>query len=321
MSTGSARDGAGDVAPKTAQILAGLDQGDLLSLGAVSVIGRGPTAALASTCLEPPAANELWNLTVDSGVGWYVILSGACDIVREASIEPCLTVCPVGLVDADRYHQLRHGGYSPREFPLPTDKLRAACGVAKEDEFYPVADQRYVASIDKTALVHPDVTSLRPLTGPQQARLASWAGRRYARVTHPDTVEEHVLKKVAPLVARLAAAGARLDSGKRTLQQKLVAATDTWLVTSTERAVVFYPVLTEAYAKATGLFNPATSSIDEGVVKAAVKKLLGDIAAVVSADAGFRVNVVPTTWDAMSAAEFLDRPEWQWETDPDPLGR
>jgi hypothetical protein len=307
------------VAAKAAQILAGLGQGDLLSLGAVSVVGRGPTAALASAGLDQPAANELWSLTVDSEVGWYVILSGPCDIVREPRIEPCLTVCPVVLVDVDRYRQLRHGGYSPREFPLPIDKLRAACGRGTDTDFFPVADQRYVASIDKTALVHPDVQTLRPLTGPQQARLASWAGRRYARAAHPDAVEEHVLKKVATLIARLAVVGGKTPPGKQTLQQKLVVATDAWLVTSTEKSVTFYPVLTESLAKAAGLFNAATSSIDEAVVRAAVKKLTGDIAATISTHGGFHVKVVPTTWDAMTAGEYLDRPEWSWESDPDPL--
>lgn len=306
-------------AAKIEQILAGLAQGDLLSLGAVSVVGRGPTAALASAGLSQPAADDLWSLTVDSEVGWYVVLSGPCDIVRTPGIEPCLTVCPVMLVDAARYRELRHGGYSPREFPLPYEKLRAACQQDKDADFFPVADQRYVASIDKTALVHPDVTTLRPLTGPQQARLAAWAGRRYARATHPDAVEEHVLKKVAPVIARLAVDGGAITPGKQSLQQKLVAATDTWLVTSTEKSVTLYPVLTEALAKFAGLLNTANASIDEGVVKAAVKRFNGDLASALTPGSGFGIKVVPTTWDSMSAAEYLDRPEWLWESDPDPL--
>lgn len=305
--------------PNLEKILAGLGQGDLVSLGAVSVVGRGPTAALASTGQPAPAEDELWNLTVDSEVGWYVVLSGPCDIVREPDIEPCLTVCPVTLVDEGRYAQLRRGGYSPREFPLPAEKLRAACGALRDEPFYPVADSRYVASIDKTALVHPDVQTLRPLTGPQQQRLAAWAGRRYARATHPDAVEEHVLKKAAKVIARAARDGAALAPGKRILQQKLVAATDTWLVTSTELAVTFYPVLTEADAKATGLYNAATSNFDEGMVKAGARALTSDLLAAMSSSAGFKIKVVPTSWDGMTAADYLDRPEWVWEDEPDPL--
>ena len=38
-----------------------------------------------------------------------------------------------------------------------------------------------------------------------------------------------------------------------------------------------------------------------------------------TAGSGFQVRVVPTTWEAMSAGEFLDRPVWMWESDPDPL--
>ena len=26
-----------------------------------------------------------------------------------------------------------------------------------------------------------------------------------------------------------------------------------------------------------------------------------------------------TSWDALAAADYLDRPEWTWETTPDPL--
>ena len=83
--------------------------------------------------------------------------------------------------------------------------------------------------------------------------------------------------------------------------------------------MTFHPVLTASLARATGLFNAATSSIDEGVVKAAVKRLTGDPAGSITIDGGFGVKVVSTTCDAMTAAEFLDRPEWLWDTDPDPL--
>lgn len=315
-----------------AQVLSGVAQGDLLSVGAVSVVGRGATEALTEALDEatagtfdadgetPPGADDLWNLTVESQVGWYVILSGPCDIVRAPEIEPCLAICPVVLTDAARYAQLRRGGYSPREFPLPPEKLRAACDVAADQEFYPVADLRYVAAIDKTALVREDVRTLRPLTGPQQRRFAGWAGRRYARAAHPDAVEEHVLKKAGKVVARLAAEGAKLQPGKRTLQHKLVAATDAWLLTCTEMAVTFHPVLTEADAKATGLYNQRESGLDRSQIAAAARKLTSDLGSSLTPNSGYQVKVVPTTWDGMTAADFLERSEWCWEDDPDPLG-
>ena len=306
-------------ARRLAQVLDSIAQGDLISLGAVSIVGRGPAGVLESAGVDAPAPDKLWALTVDSEVGWYVVLSGACDIVRDPTIEPCLTVCPVTLVEPTRYAQLRHGGYSPRELPLPAAKLAQMCGRTGDEAFCPVADQRYVASVDKTALVHPDVATLRPLTGPQQGRLALWAGRRYARAAHPDDVEEHVLKRAAKVVARLANSFDTTAQGKRTLPQQLVGATDAWLVNASGKTVTLYPVLTESLARDAGLFDTAASAIDSKAAYAAAKKLRAELAAAVTAGSGFMIAVAPTTWDAMTAAEYIDRPPWTWESDPDPL--
>lgn len=308
------------------KILAGLAQGDLISVGAVSVVGRGPTAALDEAMHEAarpadgelPAVDELWSLTLESEIGWYVVLSGPCDIVRDPATEPCLVVCPVSLVDNDRYRDLRHGGYSPREFPLPDAKLRAACGVKAGEAFNPVADQRYVAVVDKTALASPDVRTLRPLTGPQQGRLAAWAGRRYSRPTHPDDVEEHVLKRATTVIARLAREGGKLPAGKRTLEQKLVASTETWLIGSAEKSVSFRPVLTESSAKAAGLFNSREAEFSEAEIKAGARKLKSLLAASITGD-GFQISVAPVSWDGLTAADYLTLAEWYWEDDPDPL--
>jgi hypothetical protein len=89
---------------------------------------------------------------------------------------------PVTLVIEERYEQLRHGAASPREFPLPIDKLRAACEASKDAAFFPVADLRWLASVDKTAIAYPRLQTLRPLTPPQQRRLAVWAARRFGRI-------------------------------------------------------------------------------------------------------------------------------------------
>ncbi len=134
----------------------------------------------------------------------------------------------------------------------------------------------------------PTMVTLRPLTGPQQARLAVWAGRRYARAAHPDEVEEQVLNKAARVIARLAAgSGSTAAPGKRTLPQQLVGATGTWLVNATAKTVTFYPVLTVSLAKTAGLFDTAAPAINAKATSAAAKKLRGELAAAISAGSGF----------------------------------
>ena len=58
-----------------------------------------------------------------------------------------------------RYQQLRSGEYSPREFPLPARDVGRIVGVADPDDVWPVADLRYVTSVDKTALLNARVES------------------------------------------------------------------------------------------------------------------------------------------------------------------
>lgn len=162
-------------------LLAELRQGDVISPGAVSLVGRGPTAVteLASEAVAP---DELWAVTVESGVGWYVIMSGSCDIEREPDIEPCLAISPVDLVSRERYQQLRRGSYSPREFPLPVDKLAQATDNDPED-FFPVVNARFITSLDKMALLAAEVQTLRPLN-----RSASGSGLPTGSVGPPTLV-------------------------------------------------------------------------------------------------------------------------------------
>jgi hypothetical protein len=305
-----------------ARLLPGLAQGDLISIGAVNIVGRGGTDALSEVSdvtddLATPSPDELWSLTMESEVGWYVVLSQACDIVRSPEVEPCLVVCPVTLVDQARYEQLRSGAASPREFPLPAEKLRAACNVSTGAQFYPVADLRWLASVDKTALAHPQLQTLRPLTPPQQRRLATWAARRFGRAAHPDAVEDNALKRAGRVVVKALADSTDVAVGKWTLQQKLVRSTDTWLVTSAEKNVTFTLVLTVERAKHAGLFNSADKSIDAKAAEAAAKALTKDFVAVTKGGYGVKLQLV--TWDGLTAADYLDRPEWTWETPPDPL--
>ena len=297
------------------QLLQSVAQGDLISVGVVNIVGRGPSVDLAAAGIEAP--DDVWNLRVVSEIGWYVILSQECDIVRDSTTEPCFVVCPVTLVDEGRYRQLHNGGYSPRDFPLPDPKLRAATGRSKSEPFFPVANQRFVTSVLKEALLAPDVRTLRPLTGRQQQRLRTWAGRRYARTPHPDAAEEHVLAKAANIIGKHARSGAR--GGERTLQAKFVHATDMWLVRCSELSVTVCPILSLDRAKAAGLLVKATGDLDAHAVAAGAMKLGSEISSSITRDSGFRITIEPRTWESMSAGEFANFAPWVWESDPDPL--
>lgn len=297
------------------QMLTSVAQGDVISVGVVNVAGQGPSAELSDAGITTP--DDVWNLTVQSEIGWYVVLSQDCDIVRDPSVEPCVVVCPVTTVTETRYRELRSGGYSPRDFPLPDAKLRAAIGKKKSESFFPVANQRFVTSVLKEALLAPDVRVLRPLTGRQQQRLREWAGMRYARTPHPDAAEEHVLGRAASIVAKYNRETS--TPGQQTLQHKLVAATDTWLVRCTELSVALCPVITLDRAKDAGMLVQASGELDAGAIHAACRKLANEIASRITRDSGFRISVEARTWESMSAGEFTDHAIWSWERQPDPL--
>ena len=73
-----------------------LRQGDLINLGATSVVGRGPSPALKFA--DPQAiagADQPWSVTLVTELGWYVVLSQDCDIARSPEVEPCIVVCPL----------------------------------------------------------------------------------------------------------------------------------------------------------------------------------------------------------------------------------
>ena len=64
------------------QLLRTLRQGDLISLGAVTLVGAGPSAAVSAADAEVDD-DALWSVTVESDAGWYVVVSQDCDIVRD----------------------------------------------------------------------------------------------------------------------------------------------------------------------------------------------------------------------------------------------
>jgi hypothetical protein len=305
-------------ASKLAPLLRDLMQGDLLTLGAVSIVGRGNTPTVAAAGGSPPA-EQIWSVTVESELGWYVIVSGVCDIVRGPAVEPCIAVAPINTVPKARYQQLRSGEYSPREFPLPASDVAQIVG-ADVDDFWPVADLRYVSSVDKHALLYDHVQSRRPLTGPQQRRFSTWVGRRYNRPVHSDELETHVMGKAGDKISKLAAqfAGAG-KPGSLPLEVRLVGAAREWLIGGTERAIRILVVIDARSAQAAGLYNIADSAIDESQVISAQKKLASTLRGTLPPDSGYALNVEAITLDGISAAEYLGLEPWLWADRLDPL--
>lgn len=302
------------------KVLRGLAQGDLVSLGAVTLVGVGASAAWSSTVAHErfdaqasAASDELWSLTVESDVGWYVIITQDCDIVRDPSIEPALVVCPLRFVPEAAWQALRSGPGSPREFPFPPDRALPILEGHK-----PVADLRFVTSVDKTALLHPSVQFKQPLTGPQRATFGRWVGARYARAAHPDVLERDVLPKAASVVRKLAtkfAAGQASDP-----EVRLVGATERWYLGGNDRRVLFIPMLSEASARAAKLWRADPGDFDENTIRAGAKRLAGKLRSGLPAGGGYTVAVEPATLHGTSAADLLEWSEWVVEAPGDPLG-
>jgi hypothetical protein len=291
------------------QLLRTLRQGDLVSLGAVTLVGAGPAAALDAAAAEV-GADTLWSITVESEAGWYVVLSQDCDIVREPDEEPCIVVCPLVYVPEGRWRQLRSGPYSPRHFPFPDDK-----GLRPDDERWPAASLLYVSSVDKTALLHGNVRQLSPLTGPQRAQFGRWVARRYGRPAHDDLVERDVLSKAGARIRALAKSYTSADSPTDVM--RLVAAVEEWYVEATDRHVKLHAVLTEGSANAAGLWNDKASDWHHQRIEQAAAQLQKDLAKRLPANSGYALAVNTTTLDTVPASQYVSWAVWTLEgSDP-----
>lgn len=314
----SARTSRKAPASKLAPLLRDLTQGDLLTLGAVTIVGRGQTPAVSAAGGQPKA-KEIWSITVENELGWYVIVSGACDIVRDPSVEPCIAVAPITTVSRARYQQLRSGEYSPREFPLPPRDVAHIVNAADPDNFWPVADLRYVTSVDKTALLNDKVDSRRPLTGPQQKRFSTWVGRRYNRPAHSDQLETHVLGKAGAKISKLAAQFANSDKPTLPPEVLLVGAAREWLIGGTERHIEINVVVNAKSTQAAGMYDSTNNQINAAQVLSAAVKLAKVLALTMPAEAGYELTVKPITLDGINAGEFLALEPWLWADIMDPL--
>lgn len=311
----------GGTAPtsKLMPLLRDLEQGDLLALGAVTIVGRGQTPVIQAAGKNPKTRN-LWTVTVESELGWYVIISGSCDIVREPSIEPCIVVAPVTTVTQERYQQLRSGEYSPREFPLPAADVAKIVDPENAPACWPVADLRYVSSIDKAALLHDQVHSRRPLTSPQRQRFSTWVGRRYNRPTNSDELETHVLRKAGEKISKIAARFAKATSvGSLPPEVRIVGAAREWLIGGSEHSIDIYVMIDAKSTQVAGLYDATAGEINVSQVETAAKKLRSTLVSTLKADGGYALKVVPVTLDGISAADYLALNPWRWADAFDPL--
>jgi hypothetical protein len=293
-----------------------LRQGDLISLGAVTIVGKGPTALLDDAGASGAATNDdLWSLTAESAVGWYVICSQDCDLVRDVEVEPCVLVCPLSYVDASRWEQLRHGPYSPREFPYPADAIDGAPAGRR-----PVADVRVITSVDKLALIDPAVETRRPLTGRQAQRFSEWLARRFARAAHDDKVDRDVLAPAAAVLRALTSrAAVTRDRGQVPAASGRVAlAAEEWLVGGSEKRVVIAAITSAASLIDAG-FGAEDGAWDEDAVEAGRVWIERKIAGKLPAGGGYVCQLEVWTLDAMPAAIYRDYNAWMFDDPGDAL--
>ena len=283
--------------------LSTLRQGDLISMGAVTIVGYGTSDLRAAVDGSTPQ-DDLWSVTVESEVGWYAVLSQDCDIVRDPADEPCLLVCPLKYVNRARWSSLRHGPYSPREFPFPDDRPRL------DEGQHVVADLRYVTSLDKQALLKDEVETLRPLTPPQQQRFQAWVGRRFWRAPISDAVNEDVLGPVAQtLLSTLSKANEERDAGRNpNASGQFMWSVGEWMVGGSERLVQLVAFTSEALMREAGL--PSDPNQTSVVLESGRDFLEKKLRRGLPAGKGYAITLEIVTLDKIRADRYRDLSPW-----------
>ena len=290
-----------------------LKQGDVITLGATNITGRGQTPTLREASPGAHVSPEqVWTLTLVSKVGWYVVLSQDCDIVRDLDTEPCLLVCPLDAVAEQDWDALRRGPYSPREFPFPA---LAALGLPAGT--LPIANAVFVTSVDKAALVAPSFRHLPALpSAVLRERFASWLGRRAARAPHPDALEEHVLSAAGDRLRSLAKQHRQKKGAGVSAVQMLIAAGEEWFIGPGEQLVPLHLILTPSSAAAAGLWDNQENSFRIDQITQAAQLLAADLSKRATAGLGYVVTVEVHTLDRVTAAQYRTWSEWTWEPAP-----
>lgn len=296
--------------------LRGLEQGDLISFGAIG-IAVCPGSALATAAgLPDDATAEVVTLTIETASGWYAIVSQDCDIVRDVAVEPCLSVAPVVYVDADTWTRLHLGQTSYRQFPLADESVTPL-----DDEHAgripaghrPVVDIRYVATLDKTALAG-GFDQRHPLTGTDKVAFQGWVGARFGRESFADEVHEVVLP--AARAALSAALGAHLG-GDRSPQARTVASVSQYWVRATDRYVEVMGRLEPNRARAVGTLRRSHGADTWAASDFAVGcGELSKAANTAMRSSGYTVTFTTGNFDEITAAEFETYALWHLVDEP-----
>lgn len=303
-------------------VLRSLEQGDLISVGAVAIVGAHDSAVLAAagdpgTETGPTVAS----VTVECASGWYAVLTQDCDIVRSVELEPCLTIAPVIYVPGDHWDRLARGQTSYREFPLdpaevgPLDETHAR-GVPAGH--CPVVDLRFITSVDKTVL-RAGFSRRAPLRGQHKARFQEWLGARFGRESFADPVAEIVLPTArAVLDGQLGLF--RDQGGKAPASAKTVACVNQWYVRHTDRYVEILGRRSAEHGKDTGLLRPKGGDLSwNGTELAAGAKQLTQMTGARIGRAGYSVKVLTADFATdLNVEEFETYTLWTVQDEPPP---
>ena len=285
-----------------------LRQGDLINLGATSVVGQGPSPTLKFADPQAMAdADQPWSLTLVTDLGWYVVLSQDCDIARSPEVEPCIVVCPLEAMPIIEWQSLRSGPYSAREFPFPEHAHISLPGGTAG-----VANARFVTSVEKQALLAPAYRRAEPLTAPLRLRFREWVGRRFAKAPHPDHVDAHVLQPCGHRISRLAKAG-RAQVDGRSRSQMLVLTADDWYIGPGEQLIPLQLVITAASAQTVGLCDETSTNFTLPAIEAARKELQSDLNRRIIPGLDYALTVGVHTLDRLAAETYRSWTPWTWD--------
>lgn len=298
--------------------LRSLEQGDLISLGGIAIVGTTSSEVTGSSGRKKAGGVDVTSVTLEIESGWYAVLSQDCDIVRHPSVEPIIVVAPVLYVPENEWAALRRGMLSYRRFPLNPDALVPIEGsgahIAGSDGM-PVVDIRYISGIDKTALA-AHYEQRFPLRGREKVRFADWVGARFSRESFPDPVADTVLPEVhSRLISMQKARDSRGSSASPAM--RLACSCSEWYVRATDRYVEVMGRRDPDLARENGFLGavkgkPSETAWNEADYEAAAKKLSGEINRRLGGG-GFSVKIITEDFDVLSAAAFETYALWASE--------
>ncbi|MGH9039447.1 MAG: hypothetical protein ACRDZ3_04380 [Acidimicrobiia bacterium] len=303
-------------------VLRGIEQGDLISVGAVAIVGSHQSAVLAAAG-DPGtgAGTTVASVTVECASGWYAVLTQDCDIVRRVEVEPCLAVAPVVYIPQEQWDRLACGQTSYREFPLdpaevgPLDEVHAR-GVP--DGHCPVVDLRFISSVDKT-LLNGGFQRRVPLRGRHKARFQEWMGARFGRESFADPVAEVVLPTArAVLDGQLGIF--RDQRVKAPASARTVASVSEWYVRCTDRYVEILGRRSAQNGKASGLLRAKGSDLNWNTTEVELgARQLTQMTGARIGKVGYSVKVLTADFaTGLTVEEFETYALWTVQDEPPP---